>query len=136
MKFSNDYNLIAKYDGTRTKGLKIVDMEKYGLSNRWYGGNLKHVGEIDGSPILLMLGKNNKTIAVAVDDSKAVVGLTEYEAGAFKLPFIRDEEDGELGADEYTRKELMEMVKGLGGGVSGRENKADLLEKYHKLSGN
>lgn len=65
MKFCNDPVIKKRYNGA-SMPYNRVPMKKYGLDENWYGGNLKFVGECGENPILMMIGEENKTLAVAV----------------------------------------------------------------------
>lgn len=118
MKFSNDYELLKKYDGTTIRGMNLEPIEKYGLSRNWYGGALRKVGILKDSPIILLIGENCKTVALAVMEDN-VAGLTESEAKAFGVEYIKCEK---------TRKELIEELKALGAEVKGTEKKEELMK--------
>jgi hypothetical protein len=121
MKFSNDPKLIEKYDARTISGMRYAEMEKYGLGRNWYGGALRKVGELKDSPVLIMIGENNKTLAIAVQEDN-IAGLTAYEASSFKVPYLEVEQR----ETEMTRKEMLETLKGAGVSVTGRETKAEL----------
>jgi hypothetical protein len=65
IKFSNNYELKKKYDGTLTP-MKFVDQEQYGMKkiDNWYGGNMTRLANVDDTSLMLVLNKQLKTIDV------------------------------------------------------------------------
>lgn len=86
MIYSNNYKLLDKYDGRIQSGMTKVPMKKYGLSDAWYGGFLNSVGEIAGSPVLLLLNEKNETLAVAFE-AKRASELSDEDKMLFDLPY-------------------------------------------------
>lgn len=93
MKYSSSKELCKKYDGKIQQGMKKVAMSKYGLSDAWYGGFLNSVCELKNNPVLILVDKDNNTLAVAYkvkDENKlskedrVLFGLAPVETKAKK----------------------------------------------------
>lgn len=67
MKYCDDPKLKEKYNGATIPNRR-VPMQKYGWDENWYGGVMRYAGEIDNNPILILMGDNNRTLALAVED--------------------------------------------------------------------
>lgn len=105
LKFSNDFELVRKYDALNVKGLELKPISDYGLDELWYGGNLIFVGTVKDSPILVMIGKMMRTLAVAVDETR-IKELSFPEQLAFGVVYVGSllgkETTTEVDSDEKT----------------------------------
>lgn len=83
---SNDPKLNQRVNLKTVSAIILVEPEKYGIDQTWYGGNLRQIGEIVGSPLLLMINMRFETLGVGVLEEN-IPQLTPEECKAFNVAY-------------------------------------------------
>lgn len=144
MNHINRPDLVGQYNFSAAKIKSRATLSKYGMDDRWYGGNAGWVAELEGDEVALVISKRNEAIGVLqlISESKPEPKPEKKPVKeVVDLPpatvfYHNPEEESKLDMENLSRKELLQLARQyIGGKVAQLSNANIKAQVKEKLGG-
>jgi hypothetical protein len=98
------------FDKIKIKKNGIHKLEEYGLPDSWQGGHAHRVVEVEGSKIMIIIDKQNRTISAMID-SKQIHCLKKEALNELKVKYLHHKV---LDVEALERDEVLTMLRAEG----------------------